>query len=109
MVEYDKPWLSLDEQIDRLVEHGLEVEDEARATRILAAIGYYRITGYLYPFRASEERPDEGIGPRIRLRLRGLVLLRGGIHCRSHRHPPPSTEQACAVAPASQRSPGGFR
>lgn len=39
MVAYEKPWLSVNEQVKRLVEHGLEVEDEARAARVLAAIG----------------------------------------------------------------------
>src|SRR5690625_6534361 len=55
MVAYDKPWLSLDEQVRRLAEHGLEVGDKARAPRVSEAIGYYRLTGYLYPFRASEK------------------------------------------------------
>lgn len=61
MVTYDKPWLSVTEQVKRLAEHGLEVDSPARARRLLEAVGYYRLTGYLYPFRESEEYVnDEG-------------------------------------------------
>ncbi|MFE4468617.1 Abi family protein [Leifsonia sp. NPDC056824] len=67
MVEYTKPWLSLDEQVERLVEHGLVVEDTSHAEVILGAIGYYRLTGYLYPFRESEEYVDAGGRTRIRV------------------------------------------
>lgn len=51
MVAYDKPWLSVTEQVERLTEHGLEIRDQARASRLLEAVGYYRLTGYLYLFR----------------------------------------------------------
>lgn len=53
MAEYAKSWLSVDEQIDRLMRHGVEIEDHARAASVLQAVGYYRLTGYLYPFRES--------------------------------------------------------
>jgi abortive infection bacteriophage resistance protein len=67
MAEYTKPWLSVDEQIDRLVSHGVEVADRDRAHALLHAIGYYRLTGYLYPFRKSEPYIDyEG---RARMRV----------------------------------------
>lgn len=59
MAEYTKPWLPVDEQIQRLVGHGVEVEDPDRAASILKAIGYYRLTGYLYPFRESEQYVDD--------------------------------------------------
>lgn len=45
MAEYTKPWLSVDEQIERLVSHGVEVVDRDRAYALLHAIGYYRLTG----------------------------------------------------------------
>lgn len=67
MVAYDKPWLALGDQVERLVEHGLDVGDEGRAASVLAAIGYYRLTGYLYPFRTSEEYVDEDGRRRIRV------------------------------------------
>lgn len=55
MVEYTKPWLSLDEQVSRLSERGIDVGSHDQATALLRAIGYYRLTGYLYPFRRSEQ------------------------------------------------------
>lgn len=67
MVEYSKPWLSVDDQIRRLVDHGLEVSDVAHARVVLEAVGYYRLTGYLYPFRQSEEYVDDDERTRIRV------------------------------------------
>jgi abortive infection bacteriophage resistance protein len=67
MAEYTKPWLSVDEQIEQLVDHGVEVADHDRASALLHAIGYYRLTGYLYPFRESEQHPDDEGRMRIRV------------------------------------------
>lgn len=68
MVTYAKPWLSVEEQVERLVEHGLEIGNRDRAAMTLAAIGYYRLTGYLYPFRASEKYVDTHGRTRMRVR-----------------------------------------
>ncbi len=54
MVEYTKPWLSLEQQAEQLASSGVEVGDRDRAAALLKAVGYYRLTGYLYPFRKSE-------------------------------------------------------
>ena len=67
MGEYNKPWLSVDQQVERLAEHGLEVGDRARAATIVQAIGYYRLTGYLYPFRTSEQYIDHLGRTRVRV------------------------------------------
>lgn len=67
MAEYAKPWLSVDEQIDRLAGHGVEIEDRGRAASVLQAVGYYRLTGYLYPFRESEPYVDDEGRGRIRV------------------------------------------
>lgn len=67
MAEYAKPWLSVDDQIDRLAGHGVELEDHGRAASILQAVGYYRLTGYLYPFRESEPYVDNKGRTRIRV------------------------------------------
>lgn len=67
MAEYEKPWLSVDEQIDRLIAHGIEIRDRDRATVLLQAVGYYRFTGYLYPFRESEQYLDDAGRTRIRV------------------------------------------
>lgn len=58
MVEYTKPWLSLERQIEELAGRGVSVGDRPRAVAVLKSVGYYRITGYLYPFRESEQYVD---------------------------------------------------
>lgn len=59
MVEYTKPWLSLEQQVERLASQGVDVGDRDRAAALLKAVGYYRLTGYLYPFRKSEQHVDD--------------------------------------------------
>lgn len=54
-MEYTKKWLPLEEQVERLRQRGLDVDDPTRAARLLESVGYYRLTGYLYPFLQSEE------------------------------------------------------
>lgn len=76
MVAYDKPWLSVEDQISRLRSHGLVIDDDARAAQVLSSIGYYRLTGYLYPFRVSEPFDDE----TGRRRIRVLSDYRPGTH-----------------------------
>lgn len=66
-MEYTKPWLRVDEQLDLLIQRGLEVEDRGRAVRLLEAVGYYRVTGYLYPFLESEEYLHESGVSKIRV------------------------------------------
>ncbi len=60
MAQYTKPWLSIDDQIDQLTARGLEAGEHAHAASALRAIGYYRLTGYLYPFRESETSEVDG-------------------------------------------------
>lgn len=67
MVEYAKEWLSLQNQVERLKEHGLQMPDDARAAKVLAAIGYYRLTGYLYPFRISDKHVELEDGTQMRV------------------------------------------
>lgn len=55
---YTKPFLSVDAQLDRLTERGLDIGDRESAYRQLQAIGYYRLSGYWYPFR--EHPANEG-------------------------------------------------
>lgn len=56
---YAKPWLSIDDQIATLRGRGLSISDPHRAAAVLAEVGYYRLTGYLYPFRVSRSVTDE--------------------------------------------------
>ncbi|WP_394277376.1 Abi family protein [Luteococcus sp.] len=60
MAEYTKPWLSIDAQIDQVAARGLTVGERTHATYTVRGIGYYRLTGYLYPFRESETSEADG-------------------------------------------------
>lgn len=46
-----KPWKSIHEQLEILRSRGLRIEDDDRAKRYLTRLGYYRLSGYWYPFR----------------------------------------------------------
>lgn len=48
---YEKPWMSFDDQLNHLKSRGLVVTDEQKALEHLERIGYYRISGYWFPFR----------------------------------------------------------
>lgn len=67
MGQYAKPWLSIEDQIDKLVECGVEVMDRDDCAHLLRTVGYYRLTGYLYPFRESETYRDDHGRDRIRV------------------------------------------
>jgi abortive infection bacteriophage resistance protein len=52
-MDYVKPWLSNGEQIEKLASKGVRIGDGGVAGAVLREVGYYRLTGYLYPFRES--------------------------------------------------------
>ncbi len=51
MREPAKYWKSIDEQIAIIRSRGMAVDDEAHAAHFLRRVGYYRLSGYWYPFR----------------------------------------------------------
>lgn len=51
MIEPFKPWKSFTEQVDLLEERGMVFRDKHKAEEALKRIGYYRLSGYWYPFR----------------------------------------------------------
>lgn len=51
MTSYQKPHLSYADQVARLVQRGLDVRDPREAERLLAAVGYYHLSAYMYPYR----------------------------------------------------------
>jgi abortive infection bacteriophage resistance protein len=55
MSSYSKPWLSYEVQLQQLIDRGMHVTDHARALDYLERIGYYRLSGYWYPFRERAE------------------------------------------------------
>jgi len=50
-IEYTKPFLTLDQQVDLLISRGMQVSDRVRAKLYLGRLGYYRLSAYWYPFR----------------------------------------------------------
>lgn len=61
-MELKKPY-TIDEQIQQLKDHGLIINNEEFAQKILAECNYYRFTGYGLPFRKEPHDSDyvEGI------------------------------------------------
>lgn len=59
MAEYTKQWLCLEDQLEKLTARGVDVPDLERGTQLLRSVGYYRLTGYLYPFRKTETSLDD--------------------------------------------------
>ena len=57
-MEYSKNPLTYDEQVDLLISRGLRVDRET-LIQILKNVNYYRLTGYLYPFRKNFGEKDE--------------------------------------------------
>lgn len=51
-MNYSKPPLSFPDQADRLIGHGL-VADRDELIETLKRVSYYRLSGYLYPFRQT--------------------------------------------------------
>ncbi|RRJ95341.1 Abi family protein [Opitutaceae bacterium TAV4] len=80
-MEYMKSSLSFEEQADRLCSRGL-LADRAELILRLKAVSYYRLSGYLYPFRIpGKDQFKEGTCLKtiwmrycFDRRLRGLVL-----------------------------------
>ena len=58
-MKYDKPPLSFEEQADRLINRGL-VADKALLVSRLKNVNYYRLSGYLYPYRQANDNFKTG-------------------------------------------------
>jgi abortive infection bacteriophage resistance protein len=51
MAVYQKPYLTISQQIDLVKQRGLIITDEDKASEHLLRIGYYRLSGYWHVFR----------------------------------------------------------
>ena len=49
-MKYTKPALSFEQQADQLIQRGL-IADKEKLVQRLEATSYFRLSGYLYPFR----------------------------------------------------------
>lgn len=60
-MRYDKPALSIADQVARLQQRGLQCADEARVQHYLTHIGYYRLSAYWLPFEqpATDGQPRD--------------------------------------------------
>ncbi len=58
---YPKPFLSTDQQLDLVESRGIRVSDRRAAVLTLQTIGYYRLSGYWYPFRERNAEHREGL------------------------------------------------
>ena len=67
MAEYTKTWLSIDGQLDKLQSRGVKILDREAGYQLLSAVGYYRVTGYLYPLRESKSYIDGHGRSRVRI------------------------------------------
>jgi abortive infection bacteriophage resistance protein len=52
-VAYSKPYLSIPHQLALIKSRGMVISDDALAQSFLNRIGYYRLSGYWYPYRQS--------------------------------------------------------
>ena len=57
-IPYVKPYLPLRKQVELLRARGMYVTDLERAANCLQRIGYYRLSGYWFPFRHQEIRTN---------------------------------------------------
>ena len=53
LYSYHKPYKDIEEQLTLLADRGMLISDRAAAQGCLERIGYYRLSGYWYPFRKS--------------------------------------------------------
>ncbi len=59
-MKYEKGALSLEQQADQLIERGL-IADRNELMMRLQAVNYYRLSGYLHPYRIldAEGKPTD--------------------------------------------------
>ena len=70
MSTYTKPHLDYHQQLALIKSRGATCPDDLRAIRLLQSVGYYNLTGYLYPYR----QPDPTGGRRLDTFLPGTDL-----------------------------------
>ena len=54
-MKYNKPPLTIEQQIEHLVARGLEVPDKTKATHYLSHLNYYRLRAYWLPFERDSK------------------------------------------------------
>ena len=64
-MRYAKPYQSVSQQLGILKSRGLVFSDEPKARAYLERIGYYRLSGYSYPFRVSKTTTNPTGKPQL--------------------------------------------
>lgn len=54
-MQYSKPPISIEKQIEKLKERGLIIKDEQKAVQYLSTISYYRLRAYTFPFQDEND------------------------------------------------------
>ena len=54
MKTYNKPALTIDQQIELLERRGLSIPDKVRTKKHLSNVSYYRMSAYMLPFRVLD-------------------------------------------------------
>lgn len=58
-MDYLKPPLSIEQQIRKLIQRGLQIDDVRQASDYLATIGFYRLSAYFIPFEDTRNTQVE--------------------------------------------------
>lgn len=72
---YQKPALSFEQQLQKLINRGLVVDDPSRALSRLTTISYYRLSAYWYPFRVHNKDHALTHAFKPNTRFEDVVLL----------------------------------
>lgn len=59
IMRYSKPPITVDQQVQLLIERGLNCADLPRCNRYLSRIGYYRLSAYCLPFEQPSSDPTK--------------------------------------------------
>jgi abortive infection bacteriophage resistance protein len=62
---YSKPYLPIPDQLALIKGRGMIISDDALARAYLGKIGYYRLSGYWYPYRQSPASDDFQTGTKF--------------------------------------------
>lgn len=69
-MSYDlKPACTIDEQISKLINRDMTIEDKSEAARALQQMNYYRISGYAFQFLKGNDHYKKGTSLKAILRL----------------------------------------
>lgn len=56
-MKFDKPPKTFEEQLELLIERGMQVGDRDKALHYLSQINYYRLAAHWLPFESSRNSP----------------------------------------------------